>query len=1258
MLQSQQESSGQNDGLSSAYYVINAEDGGFVIVASDDRISNVLGFSENGNFDVSEMPENFRWLLNAYEEIINKLTQEDSAISFSNNSRDEITPMITTGWGQNSPYNNQCPSNVQRCVAGSVATAMAQVMNYYQWPMEATKAIPAYTSKTEGLSMPELVPTTFEWSNMTDEDVSRLILYCGQSVKMDYGTSASVARDLDVPSALREFFNYYGGVHRESRSNFTDEAWDELLYNEIHEGRPVLYSGTSGTDTQMFICHGYKNGMFYINWGCNGEFDGYYNLSLLNPSTDDYTQNQTAIIGIQKAIYNELDEDERTTYYTDQSNHLLYTLHLDTQEAILGVEVPNENDRYPALSSQGLDWNDNTNYWENVVVPSSVEYEGKKYPVIGVGPRAFYRTTYVKTVKLPETIQFIGAEAFNSCVYLESINIPSQVKKIESSTFSFCHFNLKSIHLPENIDTIGYGAFSDCRNLVEINIPGACKEIGEEAFCGCEKLSKLTIEDGVEPLKVGYTYNLPFYYQGDKEEEYRGLFGDCPISNLYLGRNIECPIINGEVMPPFYSIANYLTPTAGAQVQDGKDFSECKFGDNVTEIPDQMFRYSTFGEEIVLPPYLKKIGKSAFENTFGNGFSQYKISFPSSLQSVGAQAFDSFHNGFLRFVKCEATTPPKLSSLFWKQNLVVIVPAGCGPAYRNDAVWGQMNIIDPSDETITINVRTPGTLYSRLLAQDVQVNDVYKLRLKGALNSDDWDIVRSMNQLYELDLSELQDEELPSGMFAKNYRLSGIKLPMGLKRIEDNAFYQCYHLSGDLAIPSSCTEIGEKAFYDTAIETLTCPANVSIGEAAFSRCWNLKIPEIRFSGVGAKVCTSAFGEGILGYYNVTKINRVILGHGAVVESEAFGSHVDELVIEDGVEAIGTNAFETDTIIFYGIIKNLSENAFRSCMKVHSSSLDMWLSQSFASPTTNPTYMSHNLYVNNQEVSSIRIPASINRIPQNSFVNVESVTDVELHPNIIGIGESDFSGCCNLSKIQFSSDSKLETIGSNAFSGCSSLLALDFPLSINKIEEKAFTNCSSLKKVVAHWDEPFAIQSNTFSGVDADCYLYVPIGKATAYTKAGWNLVPNFKEAGILSVKANNGGTVNCYDTNITNTTEDVFFTPYRSFNINLIPDEGYVIKKVKLNGENVTSQVEDGVLFMEEPEENMNLSVIFADANIKTGDVNGDGIINVTDAICIVNHILKNKPEVFYDYAADANDDEVINITDAVTVVKLLIGNK
>lgn len=307
------------------YYVFNAgENNGFVIVSGDDRADEILGYATKGNFDNSNVPINMQGWLQSYSEQIKSLNDDAGTLRMIKPaSKTAVAPLITTQWGQSRPFNNLCPTEDpdsldKRCITGCVATAMAQIFNYFEWPQDFTTAIPAYTTKTYGFEMPELPATKFDWTKMkdnyyseaakNDSNVAKLMLYCGQSVCVDYDYYQSSA-----PTSRKVFVNYFGydqSVREVSRGNYTYSGWNDLIYNEVAAGRPVLYSGYDAFGGHTFICDGYDgDGMFHINWGWEGYCDGYFKLSVLNnldqevgvfPVIDGYSMDQNAIIGIQR----------------------------------------------------------------------------------------------------------------------------------------------------------------------------------------------------------------------------------------------------------------------------------------------------------------------------------------------------------------------------------------------------------------------------------------------------------------------------------------------------------------------------------------------------------------------------------------------------------------------------------------------------------------------------------------------------------------------------------------------------------------------------------------------------------------------------------------------------------------------------------------------------------------------------------------------------------------------------------------------
>lgn len=317
------------------FYIFNATNGrGFVLVSAEDRTTPILGYSTNGNIDLDNIPDNLRYWLQSYadeiawvrENNIQTILPIKAKTRATSHATNTIDPLIKTHWNQTEPYNNLCPEYVTgyRSVTGCVATAMAQVMKYHQWPTAATKPIPAYEWRSKWLPAKDtpLPAVIFNWANMensytssaTEEQktaVATLMQYCGYSVKMNYGPSSG-AQSSDIDDALKEYFDYNATTTYVSRSFYTYDKWVDMIYYELEHKRPVLYSGQSSGGGHAFICDGYeeKNGTdyFHINWGWGGMSDNYFVLSALDPdeqgvggstSTDGYRFGQGAIIGIQ-----------------------------------------------------------------------------------------------------------------------------------------------------------------------------------------------------------------------------------------------------------------------------------------------------------------------------------------------------------------------------------------------------------------------------------------------------------------------------------------------------------------------------------------------------------------------------------------------------------------------------------------------------------------------------------------------------------------------------------------------------------------------------------------------------------------------------------------------------------------------------------------------------------------------------------------------------------------------------------------------
>ncbi len=315
-------SKGTQSRSTAAYYVFNANEGGFVIVAGDDCAPAVLAYSDEGTFTGDDVPEAMQTMLDSYATQIAALG-EGTLAAAQPISGPSIPPLVKAQWSQNSPFNSLLPiipSTGKQAVVGCVATALAQVMRYWRWPMRPSQPLPAYTTQSLSINMPELPATDFKWSIMQDsyeqndataaaQAAATLSLYCAQALQMDFQNNSSGAVTTSISKYSAAYFDYDASAHAESRSSYSTHEWADLILSELLAGRPVIYSGSKMSGGHAFICDGFDGqGRFHINWGWNGNSDGYFLLNVLNPDQQGtgsasgdygYILDQSAIVGFQ-----------------------------------------------------------------------------------------------------------------------------------------------------------------------------------------------------------------------------------------------------------------------------------------------------------------------------------------------------------------------------------------------------------------------------------------------------------------------------------------------------------------------------------------------------------------------------------------------------------------------------------------------------------------------------------------------------------------------------------------------------------------------------------------------------------------------------------------------------------------------------------------------------------------------------------------------------------------------------------------------
>lgn len=287
-------------GASTLYYVFDNSNGnGFTIVSADDVAAPVLGYSDKGTFDAENIPTNMKAFLADYEAEISWAI-ENGISTYSTitpaATKAAIAPLVTTLWDQGAPYNILCPSDSYgQCYTGCVATAMAQIMNYHEWPKKGVGSnsyIPSEVGETQTANFGE---TTYDWANMLDSytgnetdaqknAVATLMYHCGVGAFMEYSSYASGASSSDAMLALINYFDYDKSISYYVRNNYHIADWENMIYDNLAKVGPVYYDGANGEGGHAFVCDGYKDGYFHINWGWSGLSNGYFRLSALNPN--------------------------------------------------------------------------------------------------------------------------------------------------------------------------------------------------------------------------------------------------------------------------------------------------------------------------------------------------------------------------------------------------------------------------------------------------------------------------------------------------------------------------------------------------------------------------------------------------------------------------------------------------------------------------------------------------------------------------------------------------------------------------------------------------------------------------------------------------------------------------------------------------------------------------------------------------------------------------------------------------------------
>ena len=312
-----------------AYYVFNNASGdGYVMVAGDDAIGDLIGYSDQGSFDEANMPEALRAILNDYSKVV-KFAHENNLPMHKaprKADRKDVKHFVNFAWDQSGKYAENCPaasgSDDKHCSTGCMAVTTGMIVAYYKYPETLPGVYNNNVSSSEQVSGEAWSPdyTNFKSTYYTYTaagDMPKFMRHIADALNTNYSAGGSGAQAPSFKTAMVNF-GYDPAMRTVQRDAMSQADWDELMYQEVAAGRPVfLYGDHNQLGGHSYLTDGYQasTGFFYINWGWGGTCNGWFDMGILNPFVSyfsswggmgydcppaGFTGGLKAVIGIQK----------------------------------------------------------------------------------------------------------------------------------------------------------------------------------------------------------------------------------------------------------------------------------------------------------------------------------------------------------------------------------------------------------------------------------------------------------------------------------------------------------------------------------------------------------------------------------------------------------------------------------------------------------------------------------------------------------------------------------------------------------------------------------------------------------------------------------------------------------------------------------------------------------------------------------------------------------------------------------------------
>ena len=1104
------------------YYILNDTiNKGFVIVSADKRAWPILGYSTEGSFNETKQPEAFTaWMENRKQEIatirLNNL-QPDSATTASwqnlslkngSTSSTSVEPLLKTKWGQGCYYNEMCPSDSRssgycgHVPTGCVATAMAQIMKYWNYPTKG-KGSNSYPYAEYGIISADFGATTYQWDQMpesltgSNNAVSTLMYHCGVAAGMGYGPFGS-ATNLR-PKVLVDFFDYSSNVKFIDNNNYSSTEWANLLKSELELGHPIYYSTDlpSGS-SHALVCDGYQNSdYFHFNWGLNGSCDGYYYLN----DVQTFNIHQTAIISIVPS------------HLPDNYAGLILSSNALTINAKEGVSVPvpvtvASSSKWTATSNQSwlslssgtgtsgtlilnLHTTENSTSLDRIATVT-ITADGFPSQLITVKQFHGYDVTAGELSKILNndlatitnlTLKgFIDARDFKTMRdlmrSLESVDLSEATIVAytggegtslqndiypantipENAFIAPTHTSkLTSFVFPVSTTSIGRLAFYSCYNLSRISLPSKLQSIGDNVFDSCINLDNIFIPSSV--LSIG-------------KQIFDGIIITVDPANLnYLSLD--------EVL---YNKAQttliYCPP---------KKEGNFNIPETVTTIGFSAFMNCMKITSFSIPLSVNTIEALAFSGCTA----LTSISIPSSVNVIEGSPF--FNCPRLTSITVGSPTPVDLNAsddvflTIDQSNCILNVPYKTAALYRAAYKWGDFkNIIEAQ------NGFCLGATEVRLAsAANSTINISVKSNVAWSASSDQtWLSVSPASGSGDHTLTLVAQGKISEGSRIAKITVSALGFEnQFITVIQDGAAIKV--TAGNLANRFTSGELG-------TMTTLKLAGTIDARDFKIMRDLMPRLTSIDLSTTNIVAYSGKEGTSLQG--NIQYQANVI------PESAFYCRNYQNTKLS--------------SFIFPASARSIDDLAFCGCIGLASVTLSSSLQN-----------IDSSAFSGCKNLSSIFIPSSVTIIYEEAFTGTSALFNVDTanlnYSSLEGVlynkTKTTLIQCPTSKTGSFIIPETVTSIGQEAFYFCSNITSVIIPSSVKQIQCLAFGLCKNLSSITVRGLVPAVLNSadDPFWLIDKNtCMLYVPYGTSSLYKAANqWKDFTNIVEMPDLALSA-------------------------------------------------------------------------------------------------------------------------------------------